>query len=183
MRRQLRRFARQNNVKSRTIRTSRGPKPTIMGFDNRATNRQPHSHSPAFRRNERVEDTLDIFRIDTSSGVLHRDHYTGFTRFGFHSQHSWSISHGIHCFGCIHDQVENDLLQLNTIAGYLRDGGKKFGVNRNLVTVQLISQEHHDFTNEVIDVEWGPSRIILLIHRPDASNQLTRTMTVFDNAL
>src|SRR5262249_44924951 len=38
---------------------------------NRPTGRQPHAHTVRFRRKERVEDAIDVFRNDPNSRVLH----------------------------------------------------------------------------------------------------------------
>jgi hypothetical protein len=47
--------------------------PPAMICDDRPANRQPHTHSVGFRCKERLEDAVEVLRIDPRSGVFHGD--------------------------------------------------------------------------------------------------------------
>jgi hypothetical protein len=69
-----------------------------------------------FRRKERLEDPANIFRIDPRSGILHTyQHTDGSVSLGSNPQHPRSTRDGGHGFDRIHDQVQNHLLQLDSI--------------------------------------------------------------------
>jgi hypothetical protein len=69
----------------------------------------------AFGRKERLEDTFDVPRIDSGSGVFHPHPHTVRVNFGLHSQHPRAIHDRTHGFGSIHNQVQDDLLQLDSV--------------------------------------------------------------------
>jgi hypothetical protein len=53
----------------------RDPYAAVVSLDNRAANRQTHSHTFRFRREERVEYTVDVLRAEPRSRVRDRYHY------------------------------------------------------------------------------------------------------------
>jgi len=44
-----------------------------MGFDNRFADGQPETHAICLCRKKRIENTVDVFRIDSGSGVFDDD--------------------------------------------------------------------------------------------------------------
>jgi hypothetical protein len=62
----------QENFKHRASRRIfDNPQKSLVGFDDRAADRQAHPHTARLCREERIEDTIDILRADSFSGVRH----------------------------------------------------------------------------------------------------------------
>ena len=65
--------------------------------DDRPANRQPHTHSVGFRCKERLEDAVEVLRIDPRSGVFHCDNQmTSFIDLGLYSKNAVTIHHIVH---------------------------------------------------------------------------------------
>src|SRR5262249_38829072 len=65
---------RQKYPKDRSIGLTKGHRQApVMIFNDRSADRQPNAHTVGFCRKERLEDAVDVPRIDTNSGVFHRD--------------------------------------------------------------------------------------------------------------
>ena len=87
-----------------------------MGIDDRPADRQPHPHSAGFRGVESLENALEMFRINTRPRIAHcHEDAICPGLLGADRQLSWPLLNRSHCFDRIHDQVQDDLLQLNTI--------------------------------------------------------------------
>ena len=65
---------RQKYVKDRSVGLTKGYRqaPAMIFYD-RPADRQPHTHTVGLCRKERVEDAVNVYRIDSRSGVFHRD--------------------------------------------------------------------------------------------------------------
>ena len=77
---------------------------------------------PAVRANRLalLRLAVDVFRLDPHSSVLHRNHYAvRVVNLGVHPKHPRPIL-GRHRIDCIRDQVQEDLLHLNSIPLYRR---------------------------------------------------------------
>jgi len=96
---------------------SRGhPKAPAMSFYDRPTDSQPHAHPVGFCRKERVEDVVDVVRLDPNSRVFHRDmRIIGFMYVSGYSHNPRMVRDSTHCVNSIHDQVNDYLPQLNSI--------------------------------------------------------------------
>src|SRR5277367_1386034 len=90
--------------------------PAAVGFNDRPADRQPHPHSAGLRRVESLENALDMLRINAWPSIAHRDADTiCLALLAADQQLSRPLIDPAHCFGRVQDQVQNDLLQLNTI--------------------------------------------------------------------
>src|SRR6266436_2967197 len=54
---------------------ARGPYAAVMLLDNRPADRQPDAHAFRLRREEGVEQPVDIFRLDADAGILDRNEH------------------------------------------------------------------------------------------------------------
>ena len=105
-----------------------------MGIDDRPADRQPHSYSAGFRGVESLEDALEMFRINTWASVAHC--YEEAICLGLlraDRQFSWPFLNRPHCFDRIHNQVQDDLLQLNTISLNGKRLLRKVGIYRDFI--------------------------------------------------
>ena len=87
-----------------------------MGINYRPADRQSHPHSARFRSVESLENALEMVRINAWSGITHC-HENAFcpALLGADQQLPCSRLNGTHRFDRVQDQVQCDLLQLNTI--------------------------------------------------------------------
>ena len=87
-----------------------------MGFDDRTTDRQAHPHPAGLRAVESLENALDAFRIDARARIAnHNEDAISLGLRGTDQQLSRPRLDLAHCFDCVQHQIQNDLLQLNTI--------------------------------------------------------------------
>src|SRR5512132_945407 len=99
----------------------------MMPLDDRAADRQPNTHAAALGCVEGVEYSLQIRRIDADPGILHAQTHTivSFSP-GFDQQMPRAVVHALHRVGGIAEKVQDDLLELDTIAGDGRQVISKF---------------------------------------------------------
>src|SRR5882757_3853436 len=63
-----------------------------------------------------------------------------------------------HRFDPVHDEIEHDLLQLNSIGLNRREIRRQFEFRRDLAPLQLLASERQDLGEGVVDVDPGPLR-------------------------
>jgi len=89
----------------------------MMAFDNRAANGESDSHPVIFRSVERLEKPVRNLWGESDSCILHRQtHMIVFVSLSSDQQLPGTIVNCTHGVGSIPKQVQNDLLQLHTIA-------------------------------------------------------------------
>ena len=89
----------------------------MMTLNNGATDGEPDSHTVILGGVERFEEPVRSLRVEPDSRILHRQPYMiVFVPFSFNQQLPRTIVDRAHRVGCIPDQVQDDLLQLDTIA-------------------------------------------------------------------
>ena len=81
----------------------------------------------------------------------------------------------------IHNQVENNLLQLDTNANHLRRLGLQFSFDQDFVPPHLHKGKH--VLNKLIDIERNLFLVNCFEHRSYALDNLTSTMAVNDDAI
>ena len=70
-------------LKERTPRLAPGrPQPPIMGFDNRAADREAHAHAVGLRRVEGFKEPREALRAQPRAGIPHRDAHATLGRNG-----------------------------------------------------------------------------------------------------
>jgi len=87
-----------------------------MGGDDRTADRQAHPCPVGFRRVESLKNALEIVLINARAGIAHSDeNRIGLRSFSADRQVSYARLDRAHRFDGVEDQVQRDLLQLNTI--------------------------------------------------------------------
>jgi hypothetical protein len=135
------------------------PQPPPMGIDDGPADRQPHPHAAGFRGVERFENAIDMLRIDARTGIANRDENAislGFL--GTDQQLSRPRLDRTHCFDCVEHQVQDDLLQLNTVS---LDGSPPFGkagLDRDPILGDCASPQYNHLIDRVIEIKTGFSR-------------------------
>src|SRR4029077_11218151 len=109
-----------------------------MSFDNGAADEQSDPHSVALRGVERIEERAQTLRTQANSSVADRQsHSAGVVRLGLGEELTRSILHIDHRVGGIADQIQNDLLQLNPIAGDGREVVGELRMNYDAVSLKI----------------------------------------------
>jgi len=88
----------------------------MMGFDNGSANRQAHPHALRLRRKERMEDAVQIFRVNSRPRILHGyQDALGIAYRRFQPQTSCPIVNGIHGLDRVGNKIGDDLPQLDPV--------------------------------------------------------------------
>src|SRR6187397_1774835 len=91
----------------------------MMTLDNGSAYGQADPHSIALGREERIEQLVHVSIIEACSGSLHTQaHPVLRMRFGFDYQLPWTIFDRAHRLESVAQQVQDNLLQLDTIAAH-----------------------------------------------------------------
>src|ERR1700730_12333097 len=143
---------------------------TPMGLDNRPADRQSHPDPLGLGCKERLKDLTDLLRIEATSGILNLDQHTVRILCRLDEQLSRQIVEGTHRVDAIHDQVNQDLLQLHPVAEQTWQISGKISAQGNTVSGQLIAQEPSDVLNDLIDVQCCPFRSALYQLRANSRN-------------
>jgi hypothetical protein len=90
----------------------------MMSFDDGAADGEADTHAIAFRRVEGVEQFFHVLGIDAHARIPHAyTHTIAVLPFGSDQQVPRAIVHVNHRVGGVAEQVQDDLLELNPIAG------------------------------------------------------------------
>ena len=94
----------------------------MMSFDDRAADKQPDPHTATLGGVERFENFLEILRINAGPDILHAEaHAIVCFSPGSDQQLPRAVINTKHCVGSVPDQVQDDLLQRDTIADDKRE--------------------------------------------------------------
>jgi transposase-like protein len=145
----------ESKLKHRPSRFIRGgPKLPLMRLNDRTAYRQPHTKTGLFGRVEGIEDALEHRRSQARTGITYCDvHAFRFIVFGAYPQFTRPVSDFGHCLDCVDHQVENHLLQLDTVSPDCRQDVCEFGFDRHSVLQSLSASQHDDLTNQVVYVQ------------------------------
>ena len=91
----------------------------MMSLDDRAANRQPNAHTAALGCVEGIKKLFHALVIETHTGIPHdQAHKVAVFSFCSDQQVPRSVVNTNHRVGRIAEQVQDDLLELDTIACY-----------------------------------------------------------------
>jgi hypothetical protein len=111
-------------------------------FDHGKTDRESHSHTPGFRRKERIEYTLSILDRNSGPGVLDREHYRRVTvEPRCETQTSCFRCYGAHCIDSVFDEVQEHLLELRVIQMHFGKVVLKLGNDGHFVDLKIVLQQ------------------------------------------
>jgi hypothetical protein len=98
---------------------------------------------------ESLENTLDIFRINTRPGIAHCHQDACVVLLGADQQLSWPLLNRPHCFDRIQNQVQDDLLQLNTIRLNGKRPLRKVGIYQDSILGDCGSRQYNYFIDRL----------------------------------
>src|SRR5262249_29590328 len=172
----------QNELKYRAPwGVGHNPQAPAMGLDDRAADRQAHSHAAGFRREKRTEYPLDVLRTDSRSTIGDRYHHAAVVaNIRSHNEHPRPV-HGGHGLDRIRDQVQEHLMQLNPIPQDPQQPRTSLSLDRYPVPLQIVLQQGERFVDQAVDVERNPDPGILPEGRPDALDHRPCPMAIRGN--
>jgi hypothetical protein len=130
-----------------------------MGFDDGPADRQPYPHPAGLGGVERLENALEVLRIDPWPGIAHRDEDAiSVGLLGTDQQLSRLRLDRAHGFDCIQHQVQQNLLQLYTIPVHGNQSLRKARLDRDSILGDRVSRQYDHLTDRVIEVKAGVSR-------------------------
>src|ERR1700722_5553592 len=108
---------RQRELESCTcISIGNGPQFSAVSFNDGTADGQSHTHALRLGSEEGVENMFHAFGVESRSGILHHDLYApGFVGLRTDQQDTRPVCYRSHGLDTVHDQVQDDLLQLDPI--------------------------------------------------------------------
>ena len=89
----------------------------MMSLDDRAADRETNAHTPTLSCIEGIKKLAHVLRVNSHPGVPHgHAHTVAVISFGSDQQCSRAVVKPHHRIGGVPDQVQDDLLELHTIA-------------------------------------------------------------------
>src|SRR5580658_3596965 len=124
-----------------------------MALDNGTANAQPHPHSVTLGCIEGFKESLHVSRCDAHARVLHcQPHAVAFVFFGSDDQLSRTVINADHCVRSVLEQIEHDLLKLDTIACNPREIVGKLLAQDYAVFLKLLQAKRDDLACGLIQV-------------------------------
>ena len=129
-----------------------GTNAAAMSFDDGLTDRQAHPHAGVFGREEPVEKTGEMFRIDARAAVLdgaaHRLRIQKQGPDGDAAVRGCNLRHRL---DGIEDQIDDDLRELDAVSHDLGQLIRELEGDSDLFQQQLMAQEAQRLIDDVID--------------------------------
>jgi len=154
-----------------------------VGLNDRAANREAHPHAIGFGREQRIEYPIGVLRIDSHPGIGYGHHdLIVLTGFGLHEQVARLLLRG-HRVDGVCDQVDEYLLQLNSVCSYVRQLPPRLRLNPYSVPLQIAVLQRQRFADDVVEIERCPVAAITPECRANGFDHRRRAMAVGDHTL
>jgi len=110
----------------------------MMTLDDRAADGKADSHAVTFRCIERVKELVHDLRVDPHAGVSNACAHAIFVLpFCSDQQLPRPIVHVNHRVRGVAEQVEDDLLELDTVAGHVREAVSEFRLKHDAISLKV----------------------------------------------
>src|SRR5438128_5988225 len=157
----------------------RGPQPAPMRLDDRAADRQSHTHAAGLGGVEGAEELVNRVRLDTDAGVVYRYHQLiALVWPRSNDQLPQPIADGRHGLDAVHDEIEDHLLQLYAIRKRLGQLRGELQLQRHLMPEQLGPYEGHNVADHAVDVQASLVARTLRRQLADSLDYLRRPVAV-----
>ena len=130
------------------------PQPAVMSIDDGAADVQAYTHSVAFGGVEGVKQLVHALGLEPAAGISdgHAHAITGLPG-ALDEQVPRPVVHVGHRVDGVTKQVENDLLQLDPVAGNGRKISGEFRLQRDAVALELAQRQRDDLSRRVVQIE------------------------------
>ena len=125
-----------------------------MRIDDRTADRQAHPQAAGLGRVEGLEEALEARRSKARTRIPHRDDYAVRpARGGADQQLSPPVADVAHRFDRIDDQVQDNLLELDSISLYERQALRELHLHRDGILHRLDTGQGNDVEDRLIDIQ------------------------------
>src|SRR5262245_8658473 len=157
------------------------PETSMMSLDDGATNGEPDTHAVGFRCVEGVEQLVHVVGVDAHAGIPHAHADTAAVLpFGSDQQLPRAIVHVNHRIGGIAEEVQDDLLELDPIAGDGREILGEFQLKNDAVSLQVAQRQCHDLPRDLVQVYRFDRRFLLGEQGTHSRNHIRGTVAIAD---
>jgi hypothetical protein len=151
-------------------------------FDDRAADRQPHADPIGLGRVERLEQPVEIRRIDPRAGIVDFDeHAVGIALAGGNRKLARSVSGAGHRLNGVDHQIHDHLLQLDTIRRNERQVVRKPRPEPDAAAFHFGLGQRNDLVDRLIDVRAVSVRRHLSYQPTNAIDDLAGAIAVPDD--
>src|SRR5712691_3633351 len=155
-----------------------------MGIDDGPADRQPHPNSAGLRGVESLENALEMFRTNARPGIAHcHENATGLGLLGADQQLSWPRLDRAHGFDRVQDQVQHDLLQLNTISLDWKQPLREVGLDRDSILGDFASRQYDHLVDRLVEIKTTLSRRRFLDLVTDPVNDISGSIGIGHDTL
>ena len=149
------------------------PEPTIVRFHYGAADCKAHSHTALLAREERLEDAVGLGDPFAVVADLNQDH---FVPVPVGADHEWFRQPVIrsHRVDAIADQIDQNLLHLDTIGGNRRQSRVEIGLDNDALGIDQVHQQPVHLVNNFIEVGHRPGQGRLPEQGPYPANHVRR---------
>src|SRR5712691_8774874 len=138
------------------------PQTSMMSLDDGATDGEPDTHPVGFRCVEGVKQLLHALGVDAHAGIPHAHAHTiAVLAFGSDQQLPRAIVHVSHRVGGVAEQVHDDLLELDPIAGDGREILGELRLKNDAVSLQVTQRQRYDLPRDLVQVYRSDPRFLL----------------------
>src|SRR5262245_59284151 len=131
-----------------------GPKTALMSLDDRTAHKQPDAHAAAFRGVEGIEQRVLALWREAHAGVTNGQTYAvAVLTFGLDPQVSRSIVHVDHRVRGVTEQVQDDLLKLDTIAGDVGEVVGEFRLQNDAISLKIVRRQRNDLSRRLVQIQ------------------------------
>jgi hypothetical protein len=142
----------------------------------------PHAQAIRFGRVESAEQPVCILGLDTDTGIFDRhQHAIGLMALRADDEHALPLAHRRHGFHAVDEEIDDHLLQLDSIPAHREQARREFEPNRNSVPKRVMPQERDRLSDDLVDVQADHLRVDLLRELANPANHLIGAMGVVDN--
>ena len=115
------------------------PETTVMSLDNCAADGQPDTHPATLRGVKGIEDSVHVLTAEANPGIPYgQAHVAVVLAFGLDQQMPRALLNVGHCVRGIAEQIQDDLLELNTIPGHQRHVSGELRLHDHAISLKIV---------------------------------------------
>jgi hypothetical protein len=125
-----------------------------MGIDDRPADRESHAHALGLGGEQRIENAIGGSGIEADAGILDgNERFAVFGRLQRNPQIASAVGDIAHRLNTVSDQIEQHLLQLNSVGQDWPIAGEKLDVKHNPAAFQFAAEDGQNLLDRVVDID------------------------------
>src|SRR3984893_772022 len=160
------------------------PHSSAVRFGDRTTDRQSHAHASRLGRVKRIEQVIEALRFQSRARIAYGDeHAVRRVQTRVDQQLARSLADLAHRFDGVHDQVQDHLLQLDSISPDARQTVRELGLQQDAMPPHLAPCQGDRFEDRFVDVQAGLPRRELLDEGANAADDFAGLIACLDDMI